>query len=237
MAIESGDPLENVRGHLAKLEQLLNSTSALNVLPALALDEYSPWTTSALHPAALRVILNDLVLHQRRCVVEFGAGVSTLYLAKVLRQRGPFFLTSVDDNADWLQWVRTELERLNLWDERIQLVHAPMKPCSLAIGGQDWYDLEILQNALPESGVDLALVDGPFADSGEKRYARFPAVPFLASRFATDYTVFLDDCHRQGEQDIATTWTEEYRLTGQFLQEKGNLCYFYPKDAQHFNID
>lgn len=230
---------ETLLPRLASLELSLNNNKALQLLPPLRPGYFSPWTTSALHPASLRVILHDLVLHKRRRIIEFGAGVSTFYLAKILRQEGGGQLTAVDDSAPWLEQVRQELVKLDLWDDSIQLIHAPLEPCSLGIGGLSWYATDRIRESLLPGLFDLVLVDGPFADSGERRYARFPAVPFLRNenRLAPDFTVFLDDCHRRGEQDIATTWTEEFKLTGQFLPEKGNICYFYPQGASRFNID
>ncbi len=45
-------------------------------------------------------------------------------------------------------------------------------------------------------------------------------MPYFADKLEDDFAVFLDDCHRGGEQNIAKQWSEKYNLSGLFLPER-----------------
>ena len=62
---------------------------------------------------------------------------------------------------------------------------------------------------MPETPIDLLVVDGPQAGRKDLRHARYPAVPFFRSRLASDYAVILDDIDRRGEQEVAVRWERE----------------------------
>src|SRR5918997_1250059 len=71
---------------------------AMHVLAPLS-TSYLPWTISAMRPSALVAVLNEIALNGRRSIVELGAGISTWYIARLLRQVGGH-LTTVEDD-DW----------------------------------------------------------------------------------------------------------------------------------------
>jgi len=176
---------------------------ALEVLrPLLAAGGYLPWTEGALRPAALAEVCNEIALAGRTEVVELGSGVSTVVLARLLRERGGR-LTSLEHEPTWAAFVGAQLEREGL-SETARLVEAPLAAHSLAVDGAPWYP----ESALAElpAGIDLLLVDGPpgYGDGMER--SRYPALPALKDRLAPGAVVFLDDATRPGERDILERW-------------------------------
>ena len=84
---------------------------ALEILrPLLDAGGYLPWSEWALRPAALAAVCNEIVIADRREVVELGSGVSTVVLGRLLGQRGGR-LSSVEHDPAWAGVVRGLLER------------------------------------------------------------------------------------------------------------------------------
>ena len=142
----------------------------------------------------------------RREVVELGAGVSTIVLARLMRERGGR-IASVEHEPAWAALVRRELERDGL-DSVATLVEAPLAPHPAALGNAPWYAPEAL-DALPESGIELLLVDGPPGYGEGMALSRYPALPVLADRLAPGALVALDDAERDGEREVLQRWERE----------------------------
>ena len=104
---------------------------------------YTPWTKMAMRPTTVLGLLNEIAVNDRRTVVEFGAGISTVYLAKILSARGGTLL-SIEDNAEWAKIVNLMLVSEGL-EGSVQLVVAPLKRCSVALNELEWYDEVLVQ--------------------------------------------------------------------------------------------
>jgi predicted O-methyltransferase YrrM len=177
---------------------------ALEVLrPLLDAGGYLPWTEGALRPAALVVVCNEIALGERREVVELGSGVSTVVLARLLRERGGR-MTSLEHEPRWARLVGQQLEREGL-AEMASLIEAPLEPHAAALDDAPWYSARAVAN-LPRE-IELLLVDGPPGGEGRER-SRYPALPALAGHLASNATVVLDDATRPGERDVLGRWQE-----------------------------
>lgn len=146
------------------------------------------------------------MLGDRHEVVELGAGVSTVVLARLMRERGGH-LTSLEHDPDWARVVSSQLEREGL-DGVARLVSARLEPHPLALDGAPWYAASSLEG-LPASGVELLLVDGPPGYGAGMARSRYPALPALAERLAPGAVVVLDDAERPGEREIVERWQHE----------------------------
>ncbi len=180
---------------------------ALEVLrPLLDTGGYLPWTEGALRPAALAAVCNEIVFADRRLIVELGSGVSTVVLARLLRERGGQ-LISLEHEPSWAGVVRSQLDRESLRDVA-RLIEAPLEPHPLAVEGASWYPAAAVDQ-LPETGIDLLLVDGPpgYGDGMER--SRYPALPALADRLSPAAMIVLDDARREGERAIVEAWGRE----------------------------
>lgn len=179
-----------------------NDLQALQILrPLLDGSAYLPWTEGALRPAALATIANEIVFGDRRQIVELGAGVSTIVLGRLLRERGGR-LTSLEHDPNWARVVRSQLQLEGL---EARLVEAPLEP---AAEGAPWYARAALAE-LPVEGIDLLLVDGPPGYGEGMECSRYPALPALAERLAPGALVVLDDAGREGEREVVARWARE----------------------------
>lgn len=174
--------------------------------PLLDAGGYLPWSEWALRPAALVAVCNEIVLADRREVVELGSGVSTVVLGRLLGQRGGR-LSSVEHDPAWAGVVRGLLETDGLGDA-VRLIEAPLEPHPLALDGAHWYSGSALAE-LP-ADIDLLLVDGPPGNDEGIERSRHPSLPVLGERLGAGAIVVLDDAERPGEQAILERWSTEY---------------------------
>jgi predicted O-methyltransferase YrrM len=168
---------------------------ALSKLPG----PYTPWTTIAMRPSGVATLVNEAMLNGRRQIVECGPGVSTIFLARLLRQEGGHLYT-IEEDGRWAERVSGWLAREGT-AENITVIHAPLVE-------DGWYAHEPLET-IP-GGIDLLVVDGPKAFAPESTLARYPALPFFAPKLTTDATVILDDIDRGGERQVVARWESEF---------------------------
>ncbi len=189
---------------------------------------YLPWSISSMRPSGLVKVLNDIVVHERKCVVECGGGVSTYFIGRLLKERGGRLIT-IEHSAEWCEILRGFLAGQGLGDV-VQIVHASLAPCGHPYQGQaEWYDESRVAQAVEGSRIDLLLVDGPPAYEAAIRFARYPAAPFLRKHFAESYTVVLDDANRKGEQEIAARWERELGIAMEIHLLDGNVAIGHSK--------
>ena len=96
--------------------------------PLLDAGGYLPWSEGALRPAALRSIANEIMLGRRRSIVELGSGVSTIVLARLLRERGGELRSGRARSA--VGAVRARRARARGLTEFAEVVEAPLEPAS-----------------------------------------------------------------------------------------------------------
>lgn len=168
--------------------------------PLLDAGGYLPWTTGAMRPTGLVVLCNEIVHRARTRVVECGSGVSTIILARLLRERRAGTLVAVEHDTAWAALVGDLLHREEL-DDVARVIHAPLQ------GDPPWYTRAAL-DALPAQ-VDLLVIDGPPAHAPGHQHRRAPALAFFDPRLVSGAAVVLDDLQRTGERDLITQWEAE----------------------------
>ncbi len=162
---------------LAKAETVRRAEArALFTLSSIAPAGYVPWPLPSLSPVTLATLLNDIVLNSRLSVVELGSGLSTVYLARVLQDRGGR-LWSVDQDIGWCRVVKEMAERENV-GSCLQMVAAPLATNTTRNYEGPWYDMSVLSQQCPSEGIDLLIVDGPASDL-EAPLIRYPAAAFF----------------------------------------------------------
>ena len=189
----------------------LSEAAALSELAALP-GGYLPWTAAAMSPRGVATVLNSIVIRNRQRVVECGGGVSTVFIARLLAQRGGHLWT-VEHDAAWA----AELGRLLTSEGLAEVVTIAVAPLE-----QGWYSTGVLDRELPSEGVDLLVVDGPPAI--DQPTARYPAGPYFAGRLAHDATIVLDDIGRPGEHEVAERWQRELGLQFELRPLEGRLA-------------
>lgn len=172
---------------------------------------YLPWSGASVRPTALVYILNEIMVNERKTIVECGAGISTIYIACLLKQmkQTDRRLFTIDHDANWLSVVRSQLDEHDLLTH-VTLIHAPLKYCEECQDeSQLWYDTDAIRKEIGESKIDLLFVDGPPANKPGIEQARYPAVPFFKKNLSDSVAILLDDATRKGERKIAKKWSNE----------------------------
>ena len=203
-----------IKSFTRKQRQLLKDIHARQVLADLVGEpNYFPATGSSLNSHSLATVINDLIINDRKCMIEFGAGISTLYVARLIRQKSlNLQLISVDDNSKWLEIMKSHLAEESLSD-LVQFVHAPLAKSTHSLDSLLWYDEVAIEDVIGStSKFDVVLVDGPMAWQKKTELARYPAIPFMNGRLSDRCVVFLDDSYRKGEQQVLKRWAQEFKL-------------------------
>ncbi|RLD69121.1 MAG: hypothetical protein DRI87_09900 [Bacteroidetes bacterium] len=169
---------------------------------------FLPVTVMSMSFTAILHILNEIVIHEKKNIIEFGSGISTIYIARLLKEMNwdcRFY--SVDTNKEWIAKMKQILEKESLQD-KVVFIEAGITdvPDPLKFKDQTkWYDTNLLNKALKSTGdYDLVIVDGP--NGWTCPYARNSAVPFLKEKMTDNVTVFLDDTRRSNEMEIIKNW-------------------------------
>lgn len=186
---------------------------------------YLPWTGASIQPTALLYLLNDITIHQRKHIVECGCGISTIYICGLIKQMGlDVTFNSIDHDENWISILR-QILKSNQLDEYVNLIHAPLKPCSECLYQDgNWYDMDKLQSLLKDSPpIDLLFIDGPPAKLSNLKHCRYPAVPVFHSNIDSNYSIILDDISRKGERDIVKEWEKKFKLEFKNKILSGNI--------------
>ncbi|MBK7820161.1 MAG: class I SAM-dependent methyltransferase [Tessaracoccus sp.] len=205
--------LEEVRQLLASLAwdvrklvpEILTETQALQQLlgryaPQEPLPNVSGW---AMKPTGLVVLLSCVDSVKPGLVVELGAGTSTLWIARALKEQGSGRLISFEHQEQYAARYQRMLVAHGL-DDCAEVRYTPLVNVDTPRGPRKWYDLD------PGSiggEIELLLVDGPPATTDE--HARYPALPLLRRVLAAEAYVVVDDANRRAETEMIAFWQEE----------------------------
>lgn len=192
----------------AGLQRLQEDQLALVQLHKMFADGvFLPLTSWSISPREVLHICNEIIINDRKGIIEFGAGFSTICIAKLLQIAGkPTRFYSVESNAQWAAELSKILERMQL-SNLVRIIVAPLAktPPEFSLAEQFWYDTNEIAGMLhADAKFDLIIVDGPHGATC--KFARYPAIPFLKDRLADEYVIFLDDSSRAEEQKIASEW-------------------------------
>lgn len=198
-AIDNGDlrfPLLNDINAMNRLQQRFSPPASLPMMSGWALDAVS-----------LERLIEAVLEHRPRTIVECGSGVSTVWLAYAAREFGGK-VVALEHKEKFAEQTRDDLRRHGLLDVAdVRL--APLE--DIEFDGQvfPWYCKEAWRDL---SGIDMLLVDGPPKATGPR--ARYPALPALGSSLSNGCVVVFDDINRKDEKEILDSWLEAYPKLG-----------------------
>ena len=228
---QESDKLDLLIEKLNRLEKTnsLNTTKifdtyALNLLQPL-LNGYPllPFTSRSLRPSALITILNDIVANGRTRIMEFGSGISTIMMARLIkRNQLNANVITVENNESWSNLL-TELLKKEDLDQFVKIICAPLSECDLALESSKWYDRTNMTIEISNKTFDLLLVDGPSAFESGQEKSRYPALPYLFDQLYANCSIYLNNASRKGEAFVLQCWEEKFSL--KFQLKGGNLAY------------
>jgi len=187
--------------------------------------EYFATTTSSLRFHTLAVILNDIIINQRKSIIEFGSGVSTLAISNLIKKNNlKCSFVSIEDNKEWFDYINSFLSRNDL-QKNVKIIYAPLESSDLALGDNLWYSMQALNNGISkESKFSLAFIDGPAAWKPKIRLSRYTAVPYLINFLAEEFSIYLDDTNRKGEKEVLSLWHQKYNLKFEQINDTSAVC-------------
>jgi hypothetical protein len=196
---------------------------------------YVPWTASAMTPQSIVYILNEIIINQRRQILELGMGLSTLFIAKLMQEISDIQLISVDHDQDWIEICQSQLKSKSLNTDKHTIIHAPLKERKNAHSAiAEYYDPNALE-AVHTFKPDLVIIDGPPAWGEEISEARVPAYEILLPIIPDNATVFIDDYQRTGESKLADLFLKDPRWTLSLKDPEANVAILRNGSA-HYNI-
>lgn len=213
--IETANLILNSFQHQQRLtEQKLNDVLALQLMQGL-LDKgcQLPVSSSSLKLHSIALIVNDIILNNRRKIVEFGSGISTVIFCRLFHRNNiKAHLYTVEENLEWITALQNILKQEDLL-RYVTFIYAPLETSANTLKGTPWFSVARLDEVMSQlSGVDLALVDGPSAWKKEIALSRYPAMAYLYEKLANNYSFYLDDTDREGEQLIIKLWEDKWGL-------------------------
>lgn len=201
-------------------------SAAIELMPLSG--SFLPKTGSSVSNATLIHCLNDIIINDRRSIIEFGSGISTYYFAKLMQKqnlRNSFI--SIENDPDWIIVLKQQLEKEELADF-VTIHHIPLVPLdhsALKINNAptEWYDTRILFETVTDKKFDFIFVDAPI--DIYKKYNRYPALPFLYENklLKQEFTVILDDCDRETEKKEIEEWSKILKEDFQLFMNYGMI--------------
>jgi len=205
-----------------KIIRLNEDILALQYLAPLS-PVYIPWSKSAMKPSALVAIINEIIVNERLCIVECGGGISTNYIARVLRNRGEGHLYTIEHDSAWVKVITRSLKRENL-QKFVTVIYAQLQKCNISLDDSYWYDEQIISNVLFENMIDLMVIDGPPAYQQGQELSRYPALPRLKKYFKENFCIILDDIERKGEKKILKMWEKDFGMVFEKRYNNGRIA-------------
>jgi predicted O-methyltransferase YrrM len=216
---KNNNRISTIEHHQIRLDRRSEDILAMAYLQPL-INSYLPFTNSSLRPYNIACILNDIIINQRNVILEFGSGISTILIGRLIKQHElNAEITSVEHDKGWMDVIQKTIKKENL-NGVIKLVYAPLRPNKQS--NNEWYD-EVNLKEITTKCYDMVVIDGPPAWEKYKEEARFPALPFIINHLNENSVLYLDDANREGEQKIIRQWEENYNIKFNFM---GTLAYF-----------
>lgn len=199
---------------------------------------YIAHSNSSINVDAIEIILNDIIVNNRQNIVEFGSGVSTIYIAKVISNSPQKKFVSFEHDEGWIEVILDVLKKEKL-ESNVKLIHARLNKehrfCDKS--STNFYDEKTVEKGLSEyitvdnekkkrekKGVDCVVIDGPPAHMGGKELlSRLPALLSLRDFLSDEFSCFLDDINREGEIQILKHYRSIYKFDLEY--HKSNMAY------------
>lgn len=162
---------------------------------------YLPYTTSSLKFRFLACLVNDVVVNKRKSVLEFGSGISTIILARLIKMNNlDCTITTVDESIEWQEIIMKILKQENLLSY-VTFVCAPTE-MSPDLQQSYEYNNNVVFDAIENKKFDLVLVDGPSAWQKENIMSRASNLKFMKDNLSDSFTIFIDNSDRPGEKEL-----------------------------------
>ena len=182
---------------------------SMSILQSLLIGyPYLPFNGGALRPVCIAYILNEIIINQRQQIIEFGSGISTIMMARLVKKNKlNAKIITLEHNEEWAKILKNYLEAEDLLNY-VEIVHADLKEITTSLGTVGWYDYDKVLVAIKGIKFDLIIIDGPPANNSKIKHSRLPALEKLKDNLESDFCMILDDVNRKGEQELVEFYKE-----------------------------
>ena len=142
-------------------------------------------------PEMLVTIAKLAIRPETQCIVECGAGISSIVLGIVCAATTKRII-SLESDARWHESIFRTVRKLGLSNVDVRLA-----PLTSDGGVADWYDPAALRDV---AEIDLFLCDGP---PGDTRGGRTGCIPHVRGRLSRQAKIVVDDTSRPPERALA----------------------------------
>ena len=146
---------------------------------------------------SIALLWRELLKDRPATILEFGAGLSTLVLARYAVMQPGRRVISIEQHLETKQRTEARLAAAGL-AHSVTILHAPV-----TTEGKYQLDSEAVSESLARRRVNWVLIDGPNGPPGCRVWTLPPVVGFCAPGARW----FLDDAFRDGELRALETWT------------------------------
>lgn len=218
---DSNKQLNNSQNHFYKqLEALFNLYEMLDfngILP-----RFRGW---AISPDFATLIVKKILQNKPTNILECGSGVSTLVIAYALHKNEQGKLISLEHNPYYADKSLAEVSNHHL-NSYVDFSVKDLKPYNLKNDDWHWYNIEELDHNLK---LDMVVIDGPPANVRDN--SRFPALYALDNFIQPNGIVLVDDCNREGDNEVVQAWLSEFdNYEAEWIETEKGSCVLTKKE-------
>ncbi len=166
---------------------------------------YLPFNGGALRPFGIAYILNEIIINQRKFILEFGSGLSTIMMARLIKKNNlNSMIYTIEHNHEWACIITNYLKNEDLL-QYVKIIKTDLKEIQTSVGKVNWYEKYKILSVIKNEKFDLIIIDGPPANAENIKYSRYPGLTEMFPYFDQDFCLILDDSNREGEREIIST--------------------------------
>lgn len=191
-------------------DYLMNNLSGGLTLP------YNTWSIS---PVGMMVIINHILINDIKTIVEFGSGISTIFLHNLSIKNGlGLKIISVDHDANWQQIIKMKYKV-----DSVKFIASPLDfQMRFKDTSYNWYNLEDLK-IIDRKTTDFIIVDAPIGKTSQ--YERAGAFEFYKEELnRTNFSCYLDDTNFPPLKEIMNHYCQNVKFYSNFgIATSGNM--------------
>lgn len=158
---------------------------------------------SSLASDTMRFIGMLMQEYNPKTVLEFGSGVSTLFLSSILDRLGAGKLYSIEHSKRYYLETLSRLEGIH----NAKCILSPVTPYRFKLKSFLSYGTSYLKKLPKDLRLDLVIIDGPPGFRFGREAPLYQIAPFLTDRSL----ILLDDANRPPEQEAIFWWHRVWR--------------------------
>lgn len=202
------------------LKKIISASSYDYLMSNLSGGMALPYNAWSISPQGMMVIINHILVNDVKTIVEFGTGISTVFLHNLsLKNNLNLHIISVDHDAEWQQTIKLKYKASG-----VEYINCPLNKSMLFKNNSfKWYDPEGLKN-INLGNTDLLIIDAPIGNSSP--YERAGALEFFKQEISrSNFSCYMDDTNHPALKEIMQHYFPNARFYPNFSIAGLRLAY------------